>query len=126
MIDFENASFIRLSKTDINRSFHADLIDEMLLDDEEVFEIYTGLRDGIIFTNKRLITINVQGFTGKKKNYTFIPYNKIQVYSIETAGTFDLDCELSILVSGIGEIKFEFTHNSDISYIVKHIGECIS
>ena len=43
-----------------------------------------------IFTNKRLILIDVQGLTGKKQEYRSIPYSKITQFSIETIGHFDV------------------------------------
>ncbi|WP_455719026.1 PH domain-containing protein [Anaerosporobacter sp.] len=75
--------------------------------------IYT-LRDSVTFTNKRVIALNVQGFTGKKKDFTSLPYSKIQAFSVETSGVFDMDSELEIYFSGLGKVKFEFTGNCDI------------
>lgn len=61
------------------------------LSTERVYLAFTGMRDSATFTNKRLIAINVQGLTGKKRDYSSLPYSKIQAWSIETAGRFDLD-----------------------------------
>lgn len=55
-------------------------------------------RDTFIFTDKRLIIVDVQGMTGKKIEYLSIPYTKITKFSVETAGRFDLDAELRIWV----------------------------
>ena len=60
--------------------------------------------------------------TGKKKDYSSLPYSKIQAFSVETSGVFDLDSELELWFSGLGRIKLEFSGNSDI---VK-IGQLIS
>ncbi len=81
------------------------------------------MRDGVIFTNKRIISVNVQGITGSKKDFTSLPYKNIVAYSIETSGTFDLDAELEIYFSSIGKIKFEFKGNADIANISKHISQ---
>lgn len=75
----------------------------------------------VIFTNKRIITINVQGLTGKKKDYTSLPFSKLQAFSIETSGHFDLDSELTLAYSGLGTIKLEFTGSTDILEINKFI-----
>lgn len=75
------------------------------------------MRDFVVFTNKRIITVNVQGLTGKKVDYTSLPYSKITAYSIETAGTFDLDSELELWFSGLGKVKLEFKGNVDIKEI---------
>ena len=75
---------------------------------------YTALRDYVVFTDKRVISVNVQGITGKKKDYTSLIYNKISAFSVETAGVLDLDSELEIYLSGLGKVRFEFTGGSDI------------
>ena len=82
---------------------------------------YRGVRDGVVFTNKRIIAINVQGMTGKKKDITSLPYSKIQAFSVETAGVLDLDSELELWFSGLGKVKFEFVSNANISEICKLI-----
>lgn len=70
-----------------------------LLTDGETIEVgFVVIRDTFVFTNKRLILVNIQGITGSKTEYFSIPYSKITKYSIETAGTFDLDAELKIWV----------------------------
>ena len=46
-----------------------------------------------------------------------MPYSKITVFSVETAGVLDLDSELEMYFSGVGKIKFEFSGNSDIVQI---------
>jgi hypothetical protein len=43
------------------------------------------MRDYVAFTDKRLIAVNVQGLTGKKRDYSSLPYSKVQAFSIETA-----------------------------------------
>ncbi len=73
-----------------------------LLSDKEVIDkAYKLIRDMFIFTNRRLILIDVQGVTGKKIECRSIPYSKITSFSVETAGHFDLDAELKIWVSGL-------------------------
>lgn len=81
------------------------------------------MRDYVIFTNKRVIAVNVQGVTGKKKDITTLPYSKIQLFSVETSGVLDLDSELDLYYSGVGLVKFEFTGQSDIAEIAREIGE---
>lgn len=83
------------------------------------------LRDKLVFTDKRIISINVQGITGAKKNFTSIPYSRIQTYSVETAGTLDLDAELDITISGLGTVRFELTNSSNIKEICAKISEKI-
>jgi len=71
-----------------------------LLCDGEEFELgFKLIRDMFIFTNKRLILVDKQGITGSKVEYKSISYKSISRFSVETAGTFDLDAELKIWVS---------------------------
>ena len=88
---------------------------------EDIIGTYQGVHDGVIFTNKRIIAINVQGLTGKKKDFTSIPYSKIQVYSVETAGVLDLDSELDLWFSGLGHVRFEFVSRADVAQICRVI-----
>lgn len=55
----------------------------LFIEGEEIIGCYKGIRDYVVFTNKRIISVNVQGVTGKKKDYTSLPYSKIQVFSIK-------------------------------------------
>ena len=72
---------------------------QLLCDGEEIELGFKIIRDMFIFTNKRLILVDKQGITGSKTEYKFISYKSITRFSIETAGTFDLDAELKIWVS---------------------------
>lgn len=119
MIDFQNATFAKLKPVDPNAFW--PIISPTFTADEQIIAAYQGIRDGVVFSNKRIISINIQGITGKKKDITSMPYNKIQVYSVETAGTFDFDSELELWFSGVGKVKFEFSGNVDISAICKTI-----
>ncbi|RXM43495.1 PH domain-containing protein [Flavobacterium sp. YO64] len=73
--------------------------DQLLTDNEEIEMGFKLIRDTFIFTNKRLILVDVQGLTGSKTEYKSIAYKSITRFSVETAGTFDLDAELKIWVS---------------------------
>jgi hypothetical protein len=88
---------------------------------EQILGTFKGARDGVVFTNKRVIAINVQGMTGKKKDFTSLPYSKVQAFSVETAGVFDLDSELEMWFSGLGRVKFEFVAKADVSGICRLI-----
>lgn len=123
MIDFQNASFLKLKPVDGEQ--FAAYVRDMLLDNEEIIQCYQSIRDGVIFTNARIIAVNVQGITGKKKDFTSLPYSKIQAFSVETAGVFDLDSELELWFSGLGKVKFEFIADCNVSYICKMISEFV-
>jgi hypothetical protein len=117
MIDFQNGSYFKLKEN----SEYAATVGPLLLPGERVINSYKGGRDGVVFTDKRIIAVNVQGITGRKKNYTSLPYSKIVAFSVETAGSFDLDAELELHFSGLGKVKFEFTGQTNIIEIGKVI-----
>ena len=122
MIDFNSQGFFaRLKKVD-NSEF-GKIISDFLIEGEDVIGAYKSVRDGVVFTNKRIIAINVQGITGKKQDYTSIPYSKISTFSLETAGVFDLDSELELYMSGVGKVKFQFTGSTDVKAICKAISK---
>lgn len=78
----------------------AQRLDGVLIDGENVRLAYKVIRDFFVFTERRLILVDIQGITGSKVDYTSIPYRAIVRFSVETAGTFDLDSELKVWVSG--------------------------
>ena len=120
MIDFQNGTVVKLKM--VNRSDGVNLVQPLLINGEGIISTYRGIRDYVIFTNKRIISVNVQGMTGKKKDFTSLPYAKISAFSVETAGHFDLDSELELWFSGLGKVKFEFSGNSNIVEIGQIIG----
>ena len=123
MIDFNNSAFVKLKPT--SNDVFQDMISAILTDKESLISTYKGMRDGVGFTTHRIIAINVQGITGKKKDFTSLPYSKIQAFSIETAGTFDLDSELELWFSGLGKVKLEFVSQANVSEIAKIISNKI-
>lgn len=72
---------------------------KLLITGEEIELGFKLIRDTFIFTNKRLILVEKQGITGSKIEYKSITYKSISRFSVETAGTFDLEAELKIWVS---------------------------
>jgi hypothetical protein len=121
MIDFNNKGFFKLKQNDE----YAERVTALLLDGETVIDSYKSMRDGVVFTNKRIIAVNVQGLTGSKKDFTSLPYKNIVAYSVETSGTFDLDSELEIYFSSLGKVKFEFTGKAAIIEISRLISSHI-
>lgn len=121
MIDFNNAAFLKLKS--VSNDTFASKIEPFFVADEKIISAFQGVRDGVVFTNKRIIAINIQGITGKKQDFTSMPYSKIQVFSVETSGMFDLDSELELWFSAIGKVKFEFTSKSNVEEICKTISE---
>lgn len=123
MIDFTNKTLIKLKPMDIKEG--EETINTLLISDEKVTFAFISMRDKLVLTNKRIVSVNVQGITGKKIDYTSIPYSKIQVFSIETVGTFDLDSELDVTISGLGTVRFELSAQTDIKELGKFLSNQI-
>lgn len=89
---------------------------KLLISGEEIELGFKLIRDVFIFTNKRLILVDKQGLTGSKIEYKSISYKSISRFSIETAGTFDLDAELKIWVSSeqMPSIKKQFNKSVNV------------
>lgn len=120
MIDFENGDLFKLRKVKDEKVDNNILT--LLVPKEEIIGVYKSVRDYVVFTNRRFISVNIQGVTGKRRDYTIMPYSKISVFSIETSGVLDIDSELQLFFSGVGKVTFEFTGSSDIV----EIGQMIS
>lgn len=123
MIDFNNKDLIKLKQTS-NNTF-SKIVTPLLIANEQIVSSYQTMRDGVVFTNLRVICINVQGLTGAKKDFTSLPYSKIQAYSIETSGVFDIDTELELYFSSLGKVRLEFSGNSNVSALCQIISQYI-
>jgi hypothetical protein len=123
VIDFHKSALFKLDPIPIDRVLEP--IHKFLVEEESVLSAFSTVRDQLVFTNKRIIAANVQGFTGKKVDYTSIPYSKIQTFSVETSGVLDRDCELEIYISAIGKIRFEIRGGFDIVTFNKIISKYV-
>ena len=112
MIDFSKPSVFKLSLCPPGEMDEA--VAPLIIEGEQIVSTFKAVRDFVVFTNQRVIAVNVQGMSGKKRDFTSLPYSKVQAFSVETAGTFDLDAELDLWFSGLGKIGFEFKGKSDI------------
>ena len=93
----------------------------LLTENESIEMGFRLIRDTFIFTNKRMIMINVQGITGSKQEYLSVPYKSISRFSIESAGTFDLEAELKIWISSEQQpsIRKNFTRSVNVYEVQK-------
>ncbi|MEH7334146.1 PH domain-containing protein [Neobacillus drentensis] len=100
--------------------------ERVLAPSERIDKAYRLIRDMFIFTNKRLILVDKQGLTGKKVEYHSIPYKNITHFSIETAGSFDLDAELKIWISGNAlPLQKQFNKNLNIYELQSVLAEYV-
>ena len=120
MLDFKNGDVFKLRRDTKARERE---IEELLTEDENIIDTYSSVRDFVAFTDKRIIAVNKQGMTGTRREMTSMPYSRITVYSIETAGVLGYDSALEIYFTGLGRVRFEFSGGSDIVAIGHAISE---
>lgn len=113
-------SFLGNASTVVTETVEKELA-PILVAEETVEAAFKLFRDMMVFTEKRLILVDKQGMTGKKTEYHSIPYKSISHFSIETAGTFDMDAELKIWISGATEplVNKQFKKDASIYDIQK-------
>ncbi|MCW4115411.1 PH domain-containing protein [Aurantimonas sp. MSK8Z-1] len=99
-------------------------LEPILIPQEEIDLAFAVIRDLFVFTDRRLILVDKQGVTGRKRSYQSIPYRSITTFSIETPGTFDHDAELKIWISGQHEpLARELSRGANIAGIQKALAE---
>ena len=105
-------------------SVRAD-VNGLLISGEVIVSAFQTVRDQLVFTNKRIIAIDVQGMTGKKKTFSTLPYSKVQFFTIQTPGFMELfaDTELMLMFSNGFTAKFEFRGNVDIGQLSRVISQ---
>ena len=97
----------------------------LLIPEEEIIQCFKTIRDQVIFTNKRVFVVNVQGITGKKVSYFSYPYSNVLYFGIETAGVLDFDSELIMTFANGATLQFDFRSNVDIKNICFNIQQYI-
>lgn len=117
MIDFQNGKFAKLRQVSLDDV--GSTVQKLLLPDETVAGVFKSVRDRVIFTDRRILAVNIQGAVGKKQDITTLPYKKVTAFSVETAGLIDVDSELQLYFSGVGSVRFEFFGSGHIAEIAQ-------
>lgn len=96
-----------------------------LIPNEEIIQAFQTVRDQVVFTNKRILAVNVQGLTGKKISYFSYPYSKVQYFGVETAGVLDIDIELILAFSNGVKLQFDFKSQVNIKEICATLSQYV-
>ena len=99
----------------------------LLIEGEDVVMAFQTVRDQLVFTNKLIIAIDVQGITGKRKSFSSMPYSKVQYFSIQTPGFAELfsDTELILMFSNGFTATFELRGSVDIGLLGRVISKYV-
>jgi hypothetical protein len=98
-----------------------DPVKPILIDGEAIRFATKGLRDGAVFTDRRIVVVNVQGLMGKKVSFTTIALKSLTGFTIENSGTFDLDAEIKLYGSGWGRADMSFTRGFDVTKFAEYL-----
>jgi len=122
-INFNEDSVFSLTPIDIEDVQNE--VKELLIGGESCLMAFHTVRDQVVFTNKRIISIDVQGITGARRSYSSMPYSRIQFFTIQTKGFLEMfaDAELFIMFSNGFTAKFEFGGSVDMGIIGRAISE---
>lgn len=97
-----------------------------LIDGERVVAAFRTIRDTVLLTDLRFIFVDVQGLTGSKKDFQSIPWRSVTRFSFETAGTFDLDADMKVWVSGAATpLEVKISRKSDPQKIQQLMAQLI-
>jgi hypothetical protein len=86
--------------TEIDPDEAREDLEPILIDAESIEAAFVLYRDLMVFTNRRLVLVDKQGMTGSKVSYESVPYESVERFKIETAGSFDADAELTLWIRG--------------------------
>lgn len=125
MINFNTNSVWNLKPIDINL-VRGEVLG-LLVNNEEIIAAFKTIRDQLVFTNRRIISVDVQGITGTRKSFGSIPYSKVQFFEIQTPGFWEAvpDSELILTFSNGFVAKFEFKGQVDIGEIGRMISNYV-
>lgn len=108
IVSFLKEAAIEVNTDDIDEQFRNKI---PILQDDEVVELgYRSGRDMAIYTSKRFIIFDRQGWSGKKIEILSMPIHYFQGFSVSSAGSFmsEAHAELISKVSGMS------SHNQDL------------
>lgn len=97
------------------------------MNDEVILSAFKTIRDQLVFTNKRIVAIDVQGITGSKRSFSSLPYSKVQFFAIQTPSVMEMvkDSELYLEFSSGFSATFEFKGDVDIGQIGRMVSKYV-
>ena len=125
MINFNKNSVWNLRPINVNEVRNE--LYGLLLNDEVILSAFKTIRDQLVFTNKRIVAMDVQGITGSKRSFSSLPYSKVQFFAIQTPSVMEMvkDSELYLEFSSGFSATFEFKGDVDIGQIGRMVSKYV-
>lgn len=103
MICFENNREYILRPAEYSQFF--DYVAPMLGEDEEILSVCQTLQDGMIFTDRRVIAVDIQGMLGTQADVCSLLYRTVRSFA------FDIEENASVIdffLAGQKMVRFRF------------------
>ncbi len=98
----------------------------ILVEGERIEHAYRLVRDLLVFTNRRLVMVDKQGATGKKREFLSVPYASITKFSKESKGRFDMEAEVKLWIRGEAEpTAFAFRKDKNVHDVYRVLSSYI-
>lgn len=104
-----------IGHADVN-SASTNNVERFFSEGEQIIAGFRFVRDEIIVTNHGIFVVDVQGLTGKKREYKYFPLKGLKYVSFESAGTLDMDADIKIGVDGNTELVNGIPYNKPLSF----------
>jgi len=96
----------------------------ILLENEKVQMSFQSGRDYTVMTDKRFLTVDVQGLMGYKSVITTVLWKSIDSYAVQTAGSWwdrDMEMKLYTNIMGMEEIPQDFRHGKADLFAIQRV-----
>eukprot|EP00536_Pseudo-nitzschia_multiseries_P003693 jgi/Psemu1/236933/estExt_Genewise1.C_580034 len=107
--------------SELDREFHTTT--KILMEDEKILMAFKAAREISLFTNLRVLTIDIEGLIQRRMLYTSLPYRSIHGYAVQSAGMWDFDSEVILYTRNrwhLAHVTLEFqAGKTDIMQIQK-------
>lgn len=103
MICFENNHEYILRPAELSQ-FEAYLTED-LEEGEELLAVCQTVRDGMIFTSRRIIAVDIQGMLGTETDTCALFYRSVQSFAVERLGDSSV---LDLYLAGQKQVRFVF------------------
>ena len=97
MINFQRTLSFKLFPINLYEVINE--VHTMILPDEKMLYAFRSFRDQLVFTDKRIIAVDIKGVSGKKRQMATLPYSRIQYFSVSTPGIMKAASTVDLFLS---------------------------